>query len=190
MAKVMIRSEAETKRRKAVEFLQRIGRPEDAERFDVVPKEGRNASRDTACPGAGPDTDPCPASHSPPFPDALEQALRVAREAAGHLLAQFGTALDHAARLKVSRAFERVLITRDKRPRGRKRRKYITAAYEDWKAGIHGHQLYKKHIPGYSGMSRYRRPAAIKRLNDAILKRRRRDPGPQHEDGAASPDIV
>ncbi len=33
MAKVMTRREAEAKRRKAVEFLQRIGRGEDAGRF-------------------------------------------------------------------------------------------------------------------------------------------------------------
>src|SRR6516162_4354057 len=33
MAKVMTRSEAEEKRRKAVEFLRHIGKPEDAERF-------------------------------------------------------------------------------------------------------------------------------------------------------------
>jgi hypothetical protein len=36
MAKVMTRGEAETKRRKAVEFLRRIGKPEDAERFEAM----------------------------------------------------------------------------------------------------------------------------------------------------------
>jgi hypothetical protein len=39
MAKVMTRSEAETKRVKAVEFLRRIGKPEDAERFAAMSPE-------------------------------------------------------------------------------------------------------------------------------------------------------
>ena len=39
MAKVMKRSEAETERRKAVEFLQRIGKPEDAEWFEAMSPE-------------------------------------------------------------------------------------------------------------------------------------------------------
>ena len=39
MAKVMTRSEAEEKQRKAVEFLRRIGKPEDAERFAQMTRE-------------------------------------------------------------------------------------------------------------------------------------------------------
>jgi len=39
MAKVMTRSEAESKRRKAAEFLRRIGKPEDAERFAEMSPE-------------------------------------------------------------------------------------------------------------------------------------------------------
>jgi hypothetical protein len=35
----MTRSEAERKRRKAVEFLRRIGKPEDAERFATMSPE-------------------------------------------------------------------------------------------------------------------------------------------------------
>ena len=36
MAKAMTQSEAETKRLRAVEFLRRIGKPEDAERFEAM----------------------------------------------------------------------------------------------------------------------------------------------------------
>jgi hypothetical protein len=107
--------------------------------------------------------------------DALARALELASEAAARITAQFGTALDNAARQKVSRAFERALLPREKRQRGRKRKAAITAAYEDWKAGMQGHQLYRKHIPGYSGMGRYRRDCAQRRLNEAIRSRRRRD---------------
>jgi hypothetical protein len=39
MAKVMTRSEAESKRRKAVDFLRRIGNEEDAERFEAMSPE-------------------------------------------------------------------------------------------------------------------------------------------------------
>jgi hypothetical protein len=39
MARVMTRSGAETKRRKAVELLRRIGKPEDAERFEAMTPE-------------------------------------------------------------------------------------------------------------------------------------------------------
>jgi hypothetical protein len=45
MAKVMSRSEAESKRQKAVEFLRRIGKPEDAERFEAMSPEDYAAHR-------------------------------------------------------------------------------------------------------------------------------------------------
>ena len=45
MAKLIMRSEAETKRRKAVEFLRRIGKPEDAVRFDAMSPEDYAAHR-------------------------------------------------------------------------------------------------------------------------------------------------
>ena len=41
----MTRSEAETKRRKAVEFLRRIGKPEDAERFEAMSPEDYTAHK-------------------------------------------------------------------------------------------------------------------------------------------------
>lgn len=128
---------------------------------------------------ANPSAGPCaadPSNGAPGSSDASAQALELAREAAARIAAQFGTALDRAARLKVARAFERVLVPREKRPPGRKRKAAITAAYEDWKAGMRGHQLYRKHIPGYSGMGRYRRECAQRRLNEAIRNRRRDHP--------------
>jgi hypothetical protein len=45
MAKVMTRSEAEEKRRKAVEFLRHIGKPEDAERFAQMTPDDDAAQR-------------------------------------------------------------------------------------------------------------------------------------------------
>lgn len=98
----------------------------------------------------------------------------MAREAAKRFCSQFGTALDHASWLKVSRAFEQVLVPYEKR-RGRKRDAAITAAVADYEAGMRGQALYQKHIRGYSGMGRYRRESARRRLNEAIRSRRRRD---------------
>jgi hypothetical protein len=107
--------------------------------------------------------------------DALAQALELAHEAAGRITAQFGTPLDHAARRKVSRSFDRALSPRDQRRRGRKRDARITAAVQDYEAGMRGQALYQKHIAGYSGMGRYRRESARRRLNEAIRSRRRRE---------------
>ena len=45
MAKAMTQSEAETKRLRAVEFLRRIGKPEDAERFETMSPEEYAAHR-------------------------------------------------------------------------------------------------------------------------------------------------
>ena len=107
--------------------------------------------------------------------DELAQAMELAREAAGQIVVQLGPGLDRAARLKVARAFERVLVQREKRRRGRKRDAAITAAVADYEAGMRGQQLYQKHIRGYSGMGRYRRQSAIRTLNEAIRSRRRRE---------------
>jgi len=40
---------------------------------------------------------------------------------------------------------------------------------------MRGHELYLKHVPGYSGMGRYRRESARRRLNEAARSRCRRD---------------
>jgi hypothetical protein len=127
--------------------------------------------------GANPGADPCaaPPSDAAAGRGALVQALETAREAAERIVAQHGAALDYADRLKVSRAFGRVLIPGPQRPRGRKRSAAITATYEDSQRGMCGQRLYQKHIRGYSGMNRYRRESARRRLNEAIRSRSRRE---------------
>ena len=44
----------------------------------------------------------------------------------------------------------------------------MTAAYLDWKAGMRGVCLYRKHIPGWQKHSRYHRIGEQKALMDAI----------------------
>jgi hypothetical protein len=150
-------------------------------KFEMATVMTRSGGGGLDAAGVGSEANPCAglcaadSSSGETGTDALTQALELAREAAAGITAQFGTALDRAARVKVSRAFDRVLVPREKRPPGRKRKAAITAAYLDWKAGMRGHQFYLKHIPGYSGMGRYRRECAQRRLNEAIRSRRRRD---------------
>jgi hypothetical protein len=58
---------------------------------------------------------------------------------------------------------------------GRKRRKEITAVHPDWKQGMRGLQLYRKHIPGYDNLAQWRRKAKSRALMDAIRTRQRRE---------------
>lgn len=136
-------------------------------------EECRSRKRNVVFPGAG--LRAADLSNEAPTPDVVSQALELAREAAARITAQFGTALDRAARLKVARAFERVVVPREKRRPGRKRKAAITAAVTDYEAGMRGVELYRKHIPGYSGMSHYRRLAKQRTLAEAIHSRRRRE---------------
>jgi hypothetical protein len=58
--------------------------------------------------------------------------------------------------------------------RGRKRSEQITAAHADWSAGIRGVELYRKYIPGFEHMSRWRRGSESRTLLNAIHSRERR----------------
>ena len=120
-----------------------------------------------------------------PEPDALAEALLLAREAGAQVATRFGAAMNRSARQKVSRAFTRALLLLERRKGGRKRNSRISAAYEDHKAGVRGLRLYSKHIAGYDRMSRWRRWAEARKLNEAIRSRSRRDKARQHRDDAA-----
>ncbi len=103
---------------------------------------------------------------------AFERAKSVTVETAQHVASEFA-ALDRPERLKLVKAFRAVLIPR-KAP-GRKRRKEITAAYADWKLGMKGLPLYRKHIPGFEKLSHWRRREKSRALMDAIRTRQRRE---------------
>jgi len=62
-----------------------------------------------------------------------------------------------------------------RRRAGRRPKAQVTAAYQDWKAGMRGVALFRKHIPGWQKHNRYRRIAEEKRLMDAIRSRYRRE---------------
>jgi hypothetical protein len=103
---------------------------------------------------------------------AFETAKAVIVETGRFLAREFG-ALDRPARLKLMKALRSELIPR--KPPGRKRRKEITAAYADWKLGMRGLALFRKHISGYDKLSQWRRREKSRALMDAIRTRRRRE---------------
>jgi len=74
--------------------------------------------------------------------------------------------------LRIVTAFRRALIPRQRR--GRRPSKEITAAHADWKCGMCGVALYRKHIVGFDRMSRWKRQGKSRALMEAIRSRERR----------------
>ena len=58
---------------------------------------------------------------------------------------------------------------------GRRKSKKITAAYGDWKAGMRGVPLYRKHISHFDQMGYWERKGKTRTLMDAIRARKRRE---------------
>ena len=100
-------------------------------------------------------------------------ARHAARSAGVSIDEEFGDTLSIAERRRLVTLFRRTLIPA-RRP-GRKRRTEITLAYEDWKAGVRGLALYKKHIRGWDRMSHWRRRVESQRLSNAVHTRHARD---------------
>jgi hypothetical protein len=74
--------------------------------------------------------------------------------------------------LRLVSAFRAGIVPR--RRAGRRPKPQVTAAYLDWKAGMRGVTLFRKHIPGWEGHHRYRKIGEQKTLMDAIRSRSRR----------------
>jgi hypothetical protein len=107
----------------------------------------------------------------PPASERLIQAKAAVVEAA-RVIAQSLSDLDRRTRKSLAASFRQQLLP--KRRAGRKPSKEITAAYADWKSGMCGLQLYRKHVPGLDSMSRWKRQAKTRALMDAIRSRERR----------------
>jgi len=104
----------------------------------------------------------------------LAQAMAVAERAGKDIATNLSTLAPHQ-RLTVVKAFRRQLLPPG-RP-GRKRSKVVTAAYTDWRAGMRGLALYRKHLPRFDRMNHWERKVKTRALLDAIRARKRRDPG-------------
>jgi hypothetical protein len=108
---------------------------------------------------------------APELGTPLARATSAAIEAGKRLATEFRD-LDRSERAQIVRAFRSQLIPRG-RP-GRRRTKRITAAHADWKSGMRGIQLHRRHILGFDRMSQWRRRGKIRALMDAIRSRERR----------------
>jgi len=102
----------------------------------------------------------------------MTQATKAAIEAGRKITANC-QGLTHRERLHVANAFRRQLIPPGKP--GRKRSSKITAAYLDWKEGLKGVALYRKHIRGWDRHNYWRRKVESRALMDAIRTRERRE---------------
>ena len=102
---------------------------------------------------------------NPCIPEAVRAVIDRLRE----ILDQ--EALSHAVRLNVVSAVRQAIIP--KRKPGRKNPN-IDSAWQDYQRGLHGVNLYKRHIPGLSTMNQYHRAAEQNRLVDGLRKRARR----------------
>jgi hypothetical protein len=88
--------------------------------------------------------------------------------------------LRDAARRRVLAAVRHAIITRiiSKNTRyGKKcqRRRQIDRAYPDYKVGVRGLALFRKHIPNFAKLSRWRRKEEQSRLVKALQKRTERE---------------
>jgi hypothetical protein len=100
-------------------------------------------------------------------------AHALAEEVAARIAAEFDPTLERNDRNKVVAAFRRVPIPR--RPPGRPPKETVTAAYQDWKVGLRGVELYHKHIPDWQQHSKWRRESEARALREAIRARERRE---------------
>ena len=104
--------------------------------------------------------------------EQLAEAEAIAQRA-GHEIATTFRGLPPRHRRSIGSAFRRQIIPPGKP--GRKRSKEITAAYADWKAGMRGLALYRKHLFRFDRMGHSERKVKTRALMDAIRARRRRE---------------
>jgi hypothetical protein len=105
-----------------------------------------------------------------------ESAFRLAKEIVRRCVREIrqnhGDALNRSELIRIEQVFRKELIPR--RKPGRRPMARITRAYEAYQSGKRGLILYREHIPGWAGMSIWRRSGEQRKLMAAILSRRRR----------------
>src|SRR5579864_4950155 len=97
--------------------------------------------------------------------DQMGRACAIARESGQRIANELGIALARRERLKVVSTFRRILFP-PKRP-GRRRKEAITAAHRDWKNGLRGPALFRRHIPNWERHNHFRREYESRRLMTA-----------------------
>ena len=109
----------------------------------------------------------------PADPPELLDALRQAETAALALRDGLARELGRAGRIRLADRFRSVLIPR--RRAGRKSKAAVTTAYQDWKAGVQGVELYRRHIRNWSKLTQWRRRSEQRTLMTALYTRQRRE---------------
>lgn len=104
--------------------------------------------------------------------EALAKAKEIAMKAARQIQAGARQSIERREALRIVSAFRSTLIPHGRR--GRKQKAVITAAHADYKSGMRGVALYRKHIPRFDRMSHWEREGKARRLMDAIRSRERR----------------
>lgn len=92
-----------------------------------------------------------------------------------NIIDQLRTAANEA---KLSSKVRRAIASAVRRamlPRRSKKRNWLDDAYDDYKGGIRGVQLYRKHIPDLDKLGRWPRERAQRRLRQALAKRAERE---------------
>ena len=100
---------------------------------------------------------------------AMPEEVRAEVEALRNVVEQAD--LGRKTRIDVITAVRRALLPR----RPRKPDPRIDAAYADYRAGIRGLGLFRRHIPNHSTKAHYRRAADERRLMNSIHKRMSRE---------------
>lgn len=101
---------------------------------------------------------------------AMDLTLESAEEI--RLTMSKGGGLSRAELARICRKFRSGLT--DRKRAGRRPSKDITAAYEDWLAGMRGKELYSKHVTNYAALSHWRKRDLSEKLMSALRSRKRR----------------
>ena len=100
------------------------------------------------------------------IPAAVVAAVQGLREAVDR------EGLPYSLRVRLALALKRELVPRRK-PGPRCSR--LDAAYDDYRVGVRGLELFRKHIPNHDKLSQWRRATKEKRLLNALQKRASRE---------------
>ncbi len=118
---------------------------------------------------------------APAESEAFREAKEAVTRAADEILKHWGGGLSKQECGRLANALRSAITP--KRKAGRRPTARVTRAYEDWKAGMRGPELYVRHIQGWEKHNRYRRKGEARDLMDAIRKRRKREEGEAGRDG-------
>lgn len=100
----------------------------------------------------------------------ITQPMRTAIDAFRQAVEREG--LSRPARVLVAEVARREIVPR--RTPGRKNER-MDLAYADYRAGMRGLDLYRKHIPNFAKLSRWRRIVEQSRLSNTLRKRSERE---------------